>query len=300
MSILHMVPDSSSPCEVWEGHRTPPSMLDRMTLIMDCFTAQAARLTLEEVSRTTGLPRSTTHRILVDLVRLGWLRQIPHGYALGSRTMAFSGGESGHGRLREATAESLHDLALRTGMVVHLAVLADSEIVYLDKVGGRLATQVPSRVGGHAPAHSTALGKSMLAWLTPEEVDARIGPAIGRVTTRTISRLPTLHQELRRIRERKGLAFERGECFPEVACVAVAVRSLEGPVASISLCGNRGVPLERVAPLVAHAVRQASARLFPEVEAEEASQGEGGQHAGEWTTEALDSWLSVGSGTDWM
>lgn len=276
--------------------RTPPSMLDRMTLIMDCFVDRPARLTLEEVARATSLPRSTTHRILVDLARLGWLRQVPHGYALGGRATSFGDGVAGHGPLREATAQSLHDLALHTGIVVHLAVLDGSEIVYLDKVGGRFATQVPSRVGGRAPAHSTALGKAMLAWLPPERIDVEIGPAIARLTTRTITRLSTLHQELARIRSRNGLAFERGECFANVACVAAAIRSAEGPLASISLCGDVSVSLERVAPLVAHAARKVTEALFP---AEQAAPGPRAVDE-TWSAEAMDSLLAVSSGADWI
>lgn len=273
-------------------------MLDRMTLIMECFTARVARRTLEDVAGATHLPRSTTHRILVDLVRLGWLAQTPDGYCLGNRPLTF-GGDNGHGRLREATAEMLHDLALRTGMVVHLAVLVDAEILYLDKVGGRFSAQVPSRVGGRAPAHSTGLGKSMLAWLAPEQVDVQLEGAMGRLTNRTICRMPTLHQELARIRSRSGLAFERGECFPGVACVAAAIRSPEGPVASISLCGDAGVPLERVAPLVAHAAREASEELFPH------RKGPRSQRVAlpadqTWSAEAMDALLSVGSGSDWI
>ncbi|QIX28667.1 IclR family transcriptional regulator [Nocardioides sp. JQ2195] len=274
-------------------------MLDRMTLIMECFAMRAERRTLEDVCAETQLPRSTTHRILVDLVRLGWLAQTPHGYCLGGRSLAFGGGDSGHGRLREATAEALHDLALRTGMVVHLAVLADAEILYLDKVGGRFATQVPSRVGGRAPAHSTALGKAMLAWVAPEQVDLQLEGTMGRLTNRTICRISTLHQELARIRSRSGLAFERGECFPDVACVAAAIRSPEGPVGSISLCGDSGVHLERVAPLVAHAAKQASLDLYPQRAGQRARRAaptlvpEQG-----WSPEAMDSLLSVGS--DWI
>ncbi|GIH68067.1 transcriptional regulator [Sphaerimonospora thailandensis] len=255
MTMLSIVSES--------GQKVPSSMLDRMTLIMECFAGHSSRLTLEDVVMRTHLPRSTTHRILVDLVRLGWLRQFPsHGYGLGSRLLSF-GEDAGHGRLREATAESLHNLALRTGMVVHLAVLVDSKVLYLDKVGGPFAMKVPSRVGGGAPAHSTALGKSMLAWLEPEQVDVQVGGAIERMTSRTIHRLSALHQELGRIRVRGGLAFERGECFPEIACVASAIRSPEGPVASISLCGEADAPLERVAPLVAHAAQRAAMALTP-------------------------------------
>lgn len=300
MTALSVVPDPGSSAAPTGA---PPSMLDRMTLIMECFTARAARRTLEDVAAATRLPRSTTHRILVDLVRLGWLAQTPDGYCLGSRPLAFDG-DNGHGRLREATAETLHDLALRTGMVVHLAVLADTEIFYLDKVGGRFAAQLPSRVGGRAPAHSTGLGKSMLAWLSPEQVDQQLEGAMGRLTNRTICRMPTLHQELSRIRSRNGLAFERGECFAGVACVAAAIRSPEGPIASISLCGDVNVPLERVAPLVAHAARSTSQELFPQRKPvrSHSDRNSVDQRSVEqsWSAEAMDSLLAVGSGFDWM
>lgn len=278
----------------------PPSMLDRMTLIMDCFYGKAVRLSIEDVARATRLPRSTTHRILVDLVRLGWLAQTPAGYCIGSRALSF-GDDGGHGRLREATAASLHDLALRTGIVAHLAVLADAEVWYLDKVGGRFAAKVPSRVGGRAPVHSTALGKSMLAWLTPEQVDVQVGTAMGRLTDRTICRLPILHQELVRIRARNGLAFERGECFPNVACVAAAIRSPEGPVASISLSGTVDVPLERVAPLVAQAAKEASEKLFPR-RGRGCNRAVGPSPRAEqtWSAEAMNSLLAVGYGEDWI
>ena len=295
MTALSVVPEAASPAPPTSA---PPSMLDRMTLIMECFTARAARRTLEDVAAATQLPRSTTHRILVDLVRLGWLGQTPDGYCLGSRPLSFDG-DSGHGRLREATAETLHDLALRTGMVVHLAVLVDAEIFYLDKVGGRFATQLPSRVGGRAPAHSTGLGKSMLAWLAPEQVDLQLEGAMGRLTNRTICRMPTLHQELARIRSRNGLAFERGECFSGIACVAAAIRSPEGPIASISLCGDVGAPLERVAPLVAHAARRASEELFPQRKVVR-PRTEPGAGQPTWSSEAMDSLLAVGSGYDWI
>ena len=184
-------------------------------------------------------------------------------------------------------------------MVVHLAVLVDAEVLYLDKVGGRFAAQLPSRVGGRAPAHSTGLGKSMLAWLSPEQVDLQLEGAMGRLTSRTICRMSTLHQELGRIRQRNGLAFERGECFPDVACVAAAIRSSEGPVASISLCGNTGVNLERVAPLVAHAARKASEELFPQRKSSRPHVA-AVSVAETWSPDAMDSLLAVGSGWDWI
>lgn len=277
----------------------PQSMVERMTLILDCVQGGATRLTLEEVSRRTHLPRSTAHRILEQLVKLDWLEHTTFGYTLGRRALGLGGRDSGHGEIRAAAAPLLHHLQMKTGLVVHLAVLDGADVFYLDKVGGRFAAAVPSRVGGRAPAHCTALGKAMLAWLEPERVDALVGGAIGRLTNRTIGDLGTLHQELDRVR-RRGLAFEHGECISTIACVAAAVRGPEGPVASISLVGEVNTPLERVAPLVADAARQTSLILFPSIEAPRLQRRvRAVSRSKTWSSEALDRMMAAGS-NDWL
>jgi DNA-binding IclR family transcriptional regulator len=263
MSILAIRADEATRESVAERSAVPPSMVERMTLILDAFESPSTRLTLEQVARTTHLPRSTAHRILDQLVRLEWLSHSTFGYALGGRSLGLGGSGGSHLELREATAAALHELQIRTGLVVHLAVLDGGQVRYLDKVGGRFATAVPSRVGGRAPAHCTALGKAMLAWQSAEDVESQIVPALGRHTSRTICDMALLHQELSRIRARNGLAFERGECFAEISCVAAAVRGPEGPVAAISLVGDASTPLERVAPLVVEAARAVTRELFP-------------------------------------
>lgn len=246
------MPLVDSPHPVWATPRPcelPPSMIGRMTLIIDAFENRSSRLTLEEVAYRTRLPRSTAHRILDQLVGCQWLEHTSYGYRLGPRALGLGGQDGSRGEIREAAAPLLHELHLRTGMVVHLAVLEGAEIVYLDKIGGRFASGLPSRVGGHAPAHATGVGKAMLAWLEPEQVDTLLPEALPRSTERTITGLPALRQELDRIRRRHGLAFDRGEAIPGVSCAAAPLRGPEGPVAAISLSGDeRTARLERVAP----------------------------------------------------
>lgn len=231
----------------------PPSMVERMTLILDAFDSPTTRLTLEEVARITHLPRSTAHRILEQLVGLSWLEHSCAGYFLGTRSLGLGGTGRGDLHLRESAAGFLHELQMRTGMVAHLGVLEGADVHCLDKVGGRLARDVPSRVGGRMPAHRTALGKAMLAWLPAEQVESQC----------LIGGFDRLHLELSRTRGRHGLAFERGECFQQVAAVGVAIRGPEGPVGAIALAGQLEVPLERVAPLVVSAAREIGQQLFP-------------------------------------
>lgn len=313
MSVLTIAKDETTEPEGGADRPgLPPSMVERMTLILDAFTTPSTRLTLEQVARTTHLPRSTAHRILDQLVRLEWLSHSSFGYALGSRSLGLGGSGGSHLELREAAAAALHDLQIRTGLVVHLAILDGAEVRYLDKVGGRFASAVPSRVGGRAPAHCTALGKAMLAWLPAEEVESVVVPALGRQTSRTICDISTLHQELSRIRARNGLAFERGECFPEISCVAAAVRGPEGPVGAISMVGDARTPLERVAPLVVGATRQVTHQLFPSLcldGARTAARPHAARRTrkpaapgadGSWSPQTLDRMLAATEHGDWF
>lgn len=265
MSALTMEHEDST--EASTERSLPPSMVERMTLILDLFASRSTWLTLEEIARETQLPRSTAHRILDQLTRLQWLEHGSSGYGLGRRSLVLGGGGAAEqADLRSAASPYLHDLLLRTGAVVHLGVLSGSRVRYLDKLGGRFATTVPSRVGGTAPAHCTGLGKALLAWLAPEQVDELVGDQLPARTPATISELDVLHSELGRIRARGGLALERGECFPDIACVAAAIRGPRGPVGAISIVAAAGTPLERVAPLLVDATRRIAGDLFPEVD----------------------------------
>jgi len=240
----------------------PVSMIARTTLILESFDSRTERLTLEEVTRRTGLPRSTVHRILDKLVQVEWLEHLSSGYRFGRRALALSAHQDGHAELRAAAAPVLHELHLQTGLVVHLSVLDRRHIVCLDKLGGRLAASVPTRVGGRTPAHATAGGKALLAWLARDRVDRLYAAHLGRCTDRTIADITALHRELASIRDRCGVAFERGEYARGVACVGVAVHGPDLPLAAISLSGDvRTVRLERVAPLVAAATRTLDASL---------------------------------------
>ncbi|WP_336883117.1 IclR family transcriptional regulator [Rhodococcus globerulus] len=233
-----------------------------MTLILDMFEGSISRLTLEELTVATQLPRSTVHRILDQLIQLDWIRRGASGYRLGKRAMIFGDRYNAQAQIRAAASPLLHELQVQTGKVVHLSVLDGGDIIYLDKIGGRLAAAMQSQVGGRAPAHSTAGGKAMLAWLPPERIDSLYNNGLKRRTDRTISDLTVLHLELNRIRRRYGLAFDQGEAMPGIACVGAAIRISDDPVAGISLSVGEGEGnLERFAPLVMAASGEASRAL---------------------------------------
>jgi len=230
-------------------------MVERMTLILTTFDNLHRHLLLDEIVDRSGLPRSTTHRILDQLVQMRWLTHSRSGYALGPRSLGLGGREVEHGLLRTVAVPALHQLAIHTDLVVHLAVLDAAEIYYLDKLGGREAWCVPSAVGCRAPAHCTAVGKAMLACKPPEDVDLLYPVAPQPRNERSVATLGVLHRELALIRSRHGLATDRGEFVNNVSCVAAPVGGPDGELAAISVVGEDWARIQRAVPVVRAAAK---------------------------------------------
>jgi DNA-binding IclR family transcriptional regulator len=205
---------------------TPTAVIDRISLVLDAFEGPG-RLTLAQIVRRTGLPRSSAHRMLERLVQLRWLRRNGRDYELGMRLVELGSLAVHQDRLVRAASPLLGELHRATGLVVHLAVLDGADVVYLEKLGDRT---FPTRVGGRQPAHCTGVGKAILAY-GDTEVDLRV-----RKTKYSISTSSQLAAELARVRAR-GVAFEREESLLGFGCVAAPIGGPGEAVAAVSVCG---------------------------------------------------------------
>lgn len=142
---------------------TPTAVIDRISLVLDTFDGPG-RLTLAQIVRRTGLPRSSAHRMLERLVQLRWLRRSGRDYELGMRLVELGSLAVHQDRLVRAAGPLLGELHRATGLVVHLAVLDGPDVVYLEKVGDRLNSVIPSRVG--AVSRRTVRPSARRSWLT--------------------------------------------------------------------------------------------------------------------------------------
>ncbi|MCV7107740.1 MULTISPECIES: IclR family transcriptional regulator [Mycolicibacterium] len=241
---------------------TPSAVIDRISLVLDAFDGPG-RLTLAQVVRRTGLPRSSAHRMLERLVQLRWLRRDGRDYELGMRLVELGSLAVHQDRLHRAAIPKLHELHAATGLVVHLAVLDGTDVVYMEKVGNRMAAAIPTRVGGRQLAHCTAVGKAMLALADEDDVDVLGSDFIPRLTKYSISTHVQLRAELLKVRSH-GIAFDREESLPGFGCVAAAIGDPGEAVAAVSVCGpmNRMMFDQRlVAP-----VRMAAMNIWRAVE----------------------------------
>lgn len=254
--------------DIRESAVQPVSMLGRITVILDVFDRPSKRLTLEEVARATCLPRSTAHRLLGQLAKLGWVEQTPLGYLAGNRMRTPDGFDRAHDDIRMAAAEGLHRLHMQTGMVVHLSVLDGPDQVYLDKLGGRDRDNLRSKVGGRFPAHPTPAGRAMLSSMSDDQLNALIGERLEDPEQSLGWDMESLRKDLDRIRRSRGVVVDR-RANPPVwyPSVSVAFPAIPQTMAAISACPvaiNGTLPadaLERLAPLVARTAHQITLKL---------------------------------------
>ena len=221
---------------VEKAGETPSAVIDRISLVLDSFDGPG-RLTLAQIVRRTGLPRSSAHRMLERLVALRWLRRDGRDYELGMRLVELGSLALHQDRIHRAAIPLLGDLHRATGLVVHLAVLDGSDVVYLEKIGDQMAVAIPTRIGGRQPAHCTAVGKAILADNGATEVDLA-----DRRTRFSIASSAQLATELEKVRVH-GIAFEREESLPGFGCVAAPIGPPGRAVAAVSVCG----PMSRMA-----------------------------------------------------
>lgn len=213
---------------------SPIAVIDRVAVLLDAFR-EAERLTLSELSRRTGFPRSSAHRMLLQLVRIGWIRRHGHAYELGMKMLELGSLAQHHDRVHQAALPVMHELHNATGLVVHLAVLDGPDVLYLEKIGGRFTLSVPSRVGGRQPAHRTAIGKALLASSRIDAESVMPHPVVGP-TPNSIGDAARLRVELARIRE-QSIAHDRDETTVGVSCVAAAIGDGKNTVGAVSVCG---------------------------------------------------------------
>ena len=193
---------------------------------------------LGSIAERAQLPKSTVHRILQRLVERGYARAQGEGvYVLGPRILAMAGGmleRLDPGPAARTVLRSLHE---DVGHTVHLAMLAGEEAIYVEKLVDRgLPYQTASRVGGRIPLHCTAIGKSLLAAMAPDEAVALVARRrLVRRTPRTIVTPRALRAELERVRER-SFAIDDEENERNIRCVGSAVRDHRGrPTAAVSV-----------------------------------------------------------------
>jgi IclR family transcriptional regulator, pca regulon regulatory protein len=204
--------------------------LERGLAILGCFTPERPLLGIAEIADELDMSRSTTHRYVITLVALDYLKQgARRKYSLGLRVTNLGMSALNSTGLREQAHPFLEELRQRTSYTASLAVLDGPEIVYVDRARsfrrGQSESDLGLAPGSRLPAYCTAMGKVLLANL-PEREQSELLASL-KLTKRgpnTITSKNALRDELDEVRE-ESFAVNDQELAPELYSIAAPVRN---------------------------------------------------------------------------
>ncbi|GAA3474872.1 IclR family transcriptional regulator [Nonomuraea roseola] len=237
---------------------------ERTVRILEALAASPERLTLSELQKRTGFPRSSLHALMRTLVELKWIEADTgsSAYGIGPHALLTGTAYLDKDPALPLAHDALEDLREEIGHTVHFARRDDGHVLYLATRESRDRHAI-SRVGRRLPASVTALGQALLAQLTDDEVAALLPDPLPALTEQSITDLTKFTDELDQVRAR-GYALEREQGTPGVACVAVAVDYRIPATDAISCSMPAGLPqeeIERIAEAVIRHTRTFAATL---------------------------------------
>lgn len=239
------------------------SVTDRLLRVLETYTPTRTVQTAAEIGRRAGLPASTAHRLVGELVDTGLLeRDEDRRIRVGMRLWELATRSSHALRLRQAAMPAMERVQRRIREHTQLAILEQDEALFLERLSSPDSGANITRVAGRLPLHASSSGLVLLAF-GPHELQERIltGP-LARVSRETITDAAALRRKLAEVR-RLGHAIAPGYIEAVSTGVAVPVRDAVGVVAALSAVLPRDADVEvplRELRAAAHDIERALGR----------------------------------------
>jgi DNA-binding IclR family transcriptional regulator len=245
--------------------------LERGLLILESLSKSWHGITISQLTRNLGLPRSSIHALLLTFERNGYVYhdEASGRYRLGLRMCELANAALESIKVREQAAPLLVRLRNSTGLTVHLAILEREEVVLIEKME-LPEVRTNSWIGKRIDLHCTALGKAVLAYLRDEMVETLLRKrGMLRHNDNTIVSKKRLKQDLEMVRKR-GYAFDDEEEEINFRCIGAPIlTSRNVVVGAISISGTTNEVDERTRDSLAASVRATAAAIARHVDEEE-------------------------------
>ncbi|MER6135715.1 IclR family transcriptional regulator [Streptomyces sp. NPDC001815] len=201
--------------------------------------AQHQPVTVGELTKLFGLPKSTVQRTLVTLAEAGWLRanrKDTTRWEIGARVLAVRPAALQGSSLFAAAREPMIRLRDTVNETIHLSVPdALHSMVVVDRVDCDHPVRTFHTIGDTSPLHATATGRAILAQLPKQDVEELIAQGLERFSDTTPADPDELRAELDRIRA-DGYAINRNQYRPGVCALAAPVLDESGtPLAAVAI-----------------------------------------------------------------
>jgi len=209
--------------------------------VLEFLSANDGEIGIVEISKQLNMGLSTVHRILATLKSRNYIIQNPKTakYRLGIKLFELGCEVQSTKNLIKMVRPYLRELSRITNETANLAILEDKEVIYLDTIESSETLRTEIRQGTRTPAHCTALGKCLLAFLTDSDFEQlyRRDEQITSLTPQSISSWSELKRELNKVKE-QGYALDLEEYKIGIHCVGVPIFNGKGEaIAAISITG---------------------------------------------------------------
>lgn len=235
--------------------------------VLELFSSTEPTLTLSEIARRLGLPKSTAFNLLATLASRNYITRVEgEKYALGTAIMPLTQAVWTNVQLRDRAAPLLRNVADASRESVYLTAREGEQCLYIYAVESPRRLLARTAVGDRMPMHCTSVGKAMLAFMPAQEVDEVIQRAgLPSATEHTITSRERLLEELDLTRLR-GYSVDREENELGVYCVGAAILDANGSATgSCSISGSDPEIVqgrrEELATLLLTAAEEISRRL---------------------------------------
>jgi len=212
-------------------------------MILDLLGANHKEMSLGEITKKLGFSKPTAHSLLSTLRTFGYVKHFSSdgSYWLGVRLFELGSCVLDGWDFRKAAIPFIEELMQELQETVQLAVLDGGEVLYVEKRESHQSLRVVSDIGKRLPVHCTGLGKCLLAFSSPGEIQKIIlVKGLPRYTSNTITDPDLLNKELEKIKS-QGYAIDNEEIMEGLRCVAAPIMNIKGEVvAAISISGPVG------------------------------------------------------------
>ena len=218
------------------GGHSPTNSVGRTLEVLAAFDGSRTVLGVSEVAVRAGVPKSTAHRLLNVMSQHGFVRREGNRYRLGERLFELGARALEPRGIRERAVPYMAELHHATLATVHLAVLHNDCVLYVEKIYGHGALPCPSVVGGSNPASCTALGKAILSRSTDKTVERVLGGGLSRPTRKSLHTADAVRRNLQIARD-DGFAVDYEELRMGLACVSAPIidRGTGEAIAALSI-----------------------------------------------------------------
>lgn len=193
-------------------------VIARAAAVLKTLEGQAQGLTIAEITRASDLPRTTAQRIVTALQAQQMVVAVDSRIRLGPAITRLAG--STFLDVVGIARPHIEALSRETRETVNLSVLRGNHAVLVDQVPSDHQLRVVTSVGTALELPCTAHGKALLAEMSDDEIQQRLGAGWERKTPRTIATMAALAKELAVIR-RAGVSYDDGEHLVGVSGVGI-------------------------------------------------------------------------------